>query len=138
MFESIGHLKVLHDPPIPNHNPEKMKFSKSFKFHPEIWERSEPITADELQNQIEFMFTMKRLPGLFFKLKNPYYGMDCFQFSFDTDNGIYVKDGDMKFNNFMGDEILDSGIDSITFIIDYLIDNQLSFLILNHPDATKE
>src|SRR5690349_3208868 len=108
-----------------------MKLSEAFKFKtPAIsfWERSNPVTPDELQEQIQFMFTMRRLPGLYFKLKEPYCTMDCFEFAFDTDNGIYVKDGDMRFNNFMGDEILDSGADPISFIADYLTDNNLSQL----------
>lgn len=117
-----------------------MKFTEAFKFYgsketgySEFWERSEPVTPDELQNQIAFMFTMKRLPGLYFKVKEPRFEMDCFQLKFDNDNGIYVNDGDMKFNNFMGEEILDSAQDSVSFIVDYLIDNKLAHLILNHP-----
>ena len=113
-----------------------MDFSKSFKWYPgQFWERSEPITPDELQKQISFMFTMKGFDGLYFKLKEPHCGMDCFQFRFDTDNGIYVSDGDMRFNNFMGNDILDSSADPVSFIVDYLIDNKLTQLILHHPDA---
>jgi len=102
-----------------------------FKIYPEGWEH--PFPPSKLLDAISFVFTMKGFDGLYFKLKEPcdYYGigMDCFEFAFDTDNGMYIKDGDMRFNDFMGQQITDSGADAVGFIKEYLKQRGLSSLI---------
>lgn len=102
-----------------------------FKIYHGGWEH--PATPEELLGTISFVFTMKDFEGLYFKTKEPCdnygIGMDCFQFAFDVDNGIYINDGDMKFNDFMGRQITDSGSDAVGFIRNYLIDHNLQNLI---------
>lgn len=103
-----------------------------FRIYPNEWDH--PYEPKELLSKISFVFTMKGFPGLYFKLKEPCdsygIGMDCFQFEFDRDNGLYIHDGDMRFNDFMGEQITDSGADVIAFIKQYMIDHNLSNLIL--------
>lgn len=92
------------------------------------------ITPDNFLEKTAFLFTMKNFEGVYFKTKEPLpdnygIGMDCFQLEFDTDNGIYLKDGDMRFNDFMGEQIKDSGVDAIEFIKSYLTERGLERLI---------
>lgn len=106
--------------------------SHFFKIYPGGWEH--PVSSDQLLDSISFVFTMQGFKGLFFKLKEPLpdnygIGMDCFEFAFDTENGMYINDGDMRFNDFMGRQIKDSGADAVSFIREYLIDHNLEHLI---------
>lgn len=83
------------------------------------------LTDENILEKISFVFTMKGFKGLYFKLKEPLpdsygIGFNCFQFAFDSDNGIYIEDGSMRFNDFMGNDISDSGADTIKFIRDYI------------------
>lgn len=108
--------------------------TQHFKIYPGGWEH--PISPDNLLSAISFVFTMKGYKGLYFKLKEPIpdlynVGMDCFEFEFDADNGMYIKDGDMRFNDFMGKQITDSGADVVVFIKTYLINIGLDRLIKN-------
>ncbi len=109
------------------------QLTDQFRIYPVEWDH--PYEPKELLSKISFVFTMKGFLGLYFKLKKPLeddygIGMDCFQFEFDRDNGMYIHDGDMKFNDFMGEQITDSGADVIGFIKRYLNDHGLSNLIL--------
>jgi len=106
--------------------------SDNFKIYPG-WDDEYSIPASEILDHISFVFTMEpAFFGLYFKLKEPMNeGMDCMQFAFDRDNGIYINDGDMRFNDFMGQVINDSGVDKVSFIKDYLIKNDLSHLMIN-------
>lgn len=109
-----------------------MTLQEHFKVF-KTWDHSQ-IKPENVLDLTSFFFTMKSFKGLYFKLKeqlpDPYgVGMNCFQLEFDTDNGISLKDGDMRFNDFMGNDITDSGVDSIGFIKKYLIDNDLNQLI---------
>lgn len=103
-----------------------------FKLYPD-WSDF-PFTPDELLEKIAFVFTMEPAHfGLYFKLHEPIPntdGMDCFQFAFDNDNGIYINDGDMRFNDFMGQRINDSGVDKIQFIKQYMIKENLQKLFI--------
>lgn len=110
-----------------------MKLSDHFKVARGLWEH--PYPEDQLLNHISFAFTMKGFKGLYFKLKEPVNGMDCFQFEFETERGIFIEDGDMKFNDFIGEWIIDSGADVVSFIKDYIRkDPRIDDLILN-PDC---
>lgn len=111
-----------------------MKLSHHFKIAPH-WNYPDPFMPDDLLDKISFVFTMgNKFNGLYFKLKEPLkddgIGMDCFQFAFDNDNGLYVHDGDMRFNDFMGECIDDSGADIIGFMKRYIIDNKLEYVLI--------
>lgn len=108
-----------------------MKLRDYFKIAP-FWVHPDPFLPDELLDKISFVFTMEPAHfGLFFKIKEPIlYGMDCFKFAFDVDNGIYINDGDMRFNDFMGQRINDSGVDIIHFMKEYMIKNNFQHLFL--------
>ena len=108
------------------------KLSDHFKVYPGLWEH--PYNSDELLDNISFVFTMNGHNGLFLKLKQPLkddygIGMDMFEFAFDRDNGIYIQDGDMRFNEFVGGRIRDSGVDVVPFIKTYLKNSGISDLI---------
>lgn len=109
-----------------------MNLRDHFKIAPH-WDYPDPFMPDELLDKISFVFTMGRaFHGLYFKLKEPIgEEMDCFQFAFDMDNGIYVNDGDMRFNDFMGKLINDSGADIIPFMKQYMIERNLSHLFVD-------
>lgn len=110
-----------------------MNLYHHFKIYPSGWEH--PIKAQFICEAISFVFTMKSFPGLYFRLKKPIdnvVGLDCFQFEFDSDNGVYIKDGDMRFNHFMGEDILDSSTNVVGFIKDYLIKQGHQNLILKN------
>jgi len=112
-----------------------MTLKDYFKISP-YWNHPDPLLPEDLLDKIAFMFTMEPAHfGLYFKLKEPLpddygIGMDCFQFAFDMDNGIYINDGDMRFNDFMGKRINDSGIDKIQFMKEYMIKENLQHLFL--------
>src|SRR5690242_14647992 len=112
----------------------KKSKTKSLRDHFKIapfWDHADPFTADELLSKISFAFTMEPAHyGLYFKINEPVSDMDCFQFAFDVDNGIYINDGDMRFNEFMGQRINDSGVEIIEFMKDYLRKENLQHLIL--------
>lgn len=111
-----------------------MKLSDYFKCKPD-WEHE--LNPDNVLDKIAFVFIMKNDPNanVYFKLKEPLQddhncGMDCFQFEFDSDHGIYLHDGDMRFNDHMGDRIIDSSVNVIGFLRTHLISKSLSKLIL--------
>lgn len=104
--------------------------SEYFKVYPGTWEH--PVKPEDLLQSISFVFVMKGFSGLYFKTKEPIddiVGMNCFEFAFDTDNGIYIKDGDMRFNDFMGEQITDSGADIVSFMREYMVENGFQNLI---------
>lgn len=100
--------------------------NKYFKIYPG-WQHQ--LTPDNIINLVSFVFTIEGHDGILFKTNETLAGMDCFEFAFDTDNGMYIKEGDMQFNHFIGDRIIDSSTDAISFIRNYLYKNGLSNLI---------
>lgn len=80
-----------------------------------FWDFSLP--PDEFFSRVSFAFMLKPWPRrMYVKFKEPYFTMDCWEIRCDLDHGLYVNDGDMRFNDFMGEWITDSGADIEAFI----------------------
>ena len=88
------------------------------------------MSPEEFFNRVSFAFQMAWTKDrMFVKFKEPYYTMDCFELLCDLDHGVYPSEGDMRFNDFMGEQITDSGSDINKFIIDWIKTKPIRFKI---------